>query len=130
MSGLTTDDQAAIRGLRDGLVRAILSGDAEDYAAAFSPEGVLMHPNMPMVKGSRGLLEYARTMFGVVKVVRLELTELSLVGDGGVAYEVGTQLCAIDPPDEHFKATRQYLHAYARQADGSWRIAAAMSGNQ
>ena len=30
----------------------------------------------------------------------------------------------------NFKKDRQYLHAYERQEDGTWKVAAAMSGNQ
>ena len=130
MRGLDAADQVAIRNLRDRLVRAILAGDAVAYADSYAPDGIVMHPETPLVQGSAALLDYAKTMFAAVKVTRLALTPLTVDGDGDVAFEVGVQDCAIEPANEHFKEKRQYLHAYKRQPDGAWKIAAAMSGNQ
>ena len=130
MAGLAGDDEFAIRKLRDGLVRAILAGDAVAYTGSYAPDGIVMHPDTPLVQGSVALLEYAKAVFAAVKVTKLVLTPISLAGDGGVAFEVGVQDCGIHPANEHFKEKRQYLHAYCRQPDGAWKIAAAMSGNQ
>lgn len=130
MSGLNENDKDAIRNLRDQLVRAILAGDAVAYADSYAPDGILMHPETPLVQGSEALLEYAKHVYAAVKVTRLVLTTLTLDGDGNVAFEVGVQDCAIEPANERFKEKRQYLHAYKRQPDGAWKIAAAMSGNQ
>lgn len=130
MAALDAGDQVALRNLRDRLVRAILAGDAVAYADSYAPDGIVMHPDTPLVRGSGPLLEYAKAVFAAVKVTRLVLTTLILDGHGDVAFEVGVQDCAIQPANEHFKEKRQYLHAYRRQADGTWKIVAAMSGNQ
>lgn len=130
MPGLGATDEVAIRNLRDRLVRAILAGDAASYADSYAPDGIVMHPETPLVRGSGALLGYAKEVFAAVKVTRLLLTTLTLDGDGDVAFEVGVQDCAIEPANEHFKQKRQYLHAYKRQPDGTWKIAAAMSENQ
>lgn len=130
MPGLDATDRDAIGNLRDRLVRAILAGDAVAYAASFAPDGIVMHPETPFVQGSVALRDYAQTVFAAVRVTRLVLTTLTLDGSGDVAFEVGVQDCAIEPANEHFREKRQYLHAYKRQADGGWKIAAAMSGNQ
>ena len=130
MEGLSPEDQYAIEALRDSLVRAILLGDAEAYANSYSPDGIVMHPDTPLVQGSSALLEYAKAMFAAVKVTRLVLKPIRVVGEGRVAYEVGVQEAAVEPPNEHFKKDRQYLHAYERQEDGTWKVATGMSGNQ
>ena len=130
MAGLDAGDVIAIRNVRDQLVRAILAGDAAAYAGSYSPDGIVMHPDTPLVQGSDDLYEYAKAVFAAVKVTKLVLTTLTLAGDGGVAFEVGVQDCAIQPANDHFKAKRQYLHAYQKQPGGAWKIAAAMSGNQ
>ena len=130
MAGLAEADKAAIKELREALVRAIVAGDAAAYAACYAPDGVVMHPDSPFVRGTAALLEYTKAVFDAVKVTRLVLTPMSVTGEGGVAFETGVQDCGIEPPNEHFKEKRQYLHAYQRQEDGAWKIAAAMSGNQ
>jgi uncharacterized protein (TIGR02246 family) len=130
MRGLDATDQIALGKLRDRLVRVILASDASAYVDSYAADGIVMHPETPFVRGSAALLEYARAVFAAVKVTRLVLTTVTLDGDGDVAFEVGVQDCAIEPANEHFKDTRQYLHAYKRQSDGEWKIAAAMSGNQ
>jgi ketosteroid isomerase-like protein len=63
-------------------------------------------------------------------VTRLVLTPLIVDGAHGVAFEVGVQDVAIEPANDKFKPARQHLHVYGKQADGTWKIAAAMSGNQ
>ena len=130
MEGLSREDQDAIEALRDSLVRAILAGDAEAYANSYAPDGIVMHPEAPLVQGSSALLEYAKAMFAAVRVTRLVLQPIRLVGEGRVAYEVGVQEASIEPPNAQFKKDRQYLHAYERQVGGTWKVAAAMSGNQ
>ena len=130
MNGLSNDDTAAIDALRDHLVRAILAGDVNAYVRSYAMDGIVMHPETPLVRGDAALREYATALFRAVRVSTLVLTPLQVVGDGGVAFEVGVQDCAIQPSNEHFKRKRQYLHAYRRQPDGTWKIAAAMSGNQ
>ena len=130
MVGLPRDDKGAIEALRESLVRAILDGDAQAYANSYAPDGIVMHPDALLVQGSSALLEYAKAMFAAVKVTMLVLKPIRVVGEGSVAYEVGVQEAAIEPPNEQFKNDRQYLHAYERQEDGTWKVASAMSGNQ
>lgn len=130
MLWLDATDEVAITDLRDQLVQAILAGNAVAYADSYAPDGIVMHPETPLVRGSGALLEYAKAMFAAVTVTRLVLTTVTLDGAGDVAFEVGVQDCAIEPATEHFKEKRQYLHVYQRQVDGAWKIAAAMSGNQ
>ncbi len=130
MAGLTEADEMAIKELREALVQAIVTGDAAAYAACYTADGVVMHPDSPFVRGTAALLEYTKAVFDAVKVTRLVLTPMTVTGEGGVAFEAGVQDCRIEPPNEHFKEKRQYLHAYQRQEDGAWKIAAAMSGNQ
>lgn len=52
MPGLGASDEAAIRNLRDRLVRAILAGDGASYADSYAPEGIVVHPETPWVRGS------------------------------------------------------------------------------
>lgn len=127
---LSDADRAAIDALRERLRKSIIEGDAQAYTSCFSEHAVLMHPDSPQVVGREAIGDYAAQMFDMVRVPLLNLVPVSLVGDGDLAYEVGVQECEVDPPLPGFKKERQHLHVYERGADGSWSVAAAMSGNQ
>ena len=127
---LSTEDQAAIAALRERLRSSIVSGNAGAYTGCVAEDCVIMHPDSPQVRGRLAIARYVTAMFETVRIPVLELTPVTLVGDGGFAFEVGTQDCVVEPALPGFKRERQYLHVYQRQADGAWYIAAAMSGNQ
>ena len=127
---LTDDDLAAITALRERLRLSILEGDAKTYTGCFAEDGVIMHPDSPQVRGRAAIAEYVAGMFGAVRIPVLELTPVSVVGDGSLAFEVGVQECEIEPIIPGFARERQHLHVYQRGADGVWLVAAAMSGNQ
>ena len=123
------DDQKAIDRVRSAIREAVLGRDAEAYAACFAEDAFLMHQDTPYVHGTRAIMEHTRQVFQVAKVTKLELSSLVVDGAEGFAYEVGVQEVAVDPPVDAFKSRRKHLHVYCRQADGEWRIAAAMSCN-
>jgi uncharacterized protein (TIGR02246 family) len=127
---LSQEDRDAIRCLRERLRASIVYGDAEGYALCFAEGAVLMHPESPQVRGRQAIAKYVAAMFDAIQVPVLELAEVVLDGGGGFAFEVGTQECEIEPSMPGFKRKRQHLHAYRQSGDGSWYIAAAMSGNQ
>ena len=127
---LTVDDRDGIDTIRNALVDAILRGDADSYAECFTSDGVLMHPDSPPVRGREALRQYVTQMFSVVEITKLVLTPVILEGGNGVAYEMGVQEAAMEPLDPRFKTERQHLHVYERQQEGTWLVAAAMSGNQ
>ena len=127
---LIDEDRAAIDVLREQLRKSILEGDVAGYTACFAEDGVLMHPESPQVRGRGAIEQYATSMFDNVEVSRLNLTPVSVMGDGKYAYEIGTQECQVEPALPGFKLERQHLHVYERGDDGSWHVAAAMSGNQ
>jgi uncharacterized protein (TIGR02246 family) len=127
---LSAADQGEIAALRERLRSSIVDGDAEVYTSCFADDGVIMHPDSPQVRGRAAIAAYAAGMFEMVELPLLELTPVSVVGDGDLAFEVGTQECVMEPALPGFKRERQHLHVYQRAEDGEWYIAAAMSGNQ
>lgn len=127
---LSAEDQTAIAALRERLRSSIVNGNAEAYTACFAEDGVIMHPDSHQVRGRSAISQYVTAMFETVKVPVLELTPVTLVGDGGLAFEVGIQDCVVEPALPGFKRERQHLHVYHRDEHGEWYIAAAMSGNQ
>ena len=126
---LSESDRQGIEHVRTALREAILGGDAEAYAACYTADGFVMHQDTPYVQGTAAIKEHTQEIFDVLRVTKLDLTPVVVDGAEGVAYEVGVQEVAIDPPMDAFKSKRKHLFVYQRQEDGSWRIAAAMSSN-
>jgi uncharacterized protein (TIGR02246 family) len=123
------EDLEKIDAARSAVVSAILAGDADAYAACYTPDGVVIHPDSPYVRGRRALRYYAQQIFEALKVTRLVNSSVIIAGGGNSAYEVGTQEIGIEPADTKFKPNRQYLLVYEKQLDGSWKVAAGMSAN-
>ncbi len=126
---LSPDDRQRIERVRVALRDAILTGDADAYVACFTPDAFVMHQDSPYVRGTEAIKEHTQQIFDVVQVTKLELSPVVVAGGDGLAYEVGVQEVAIEPPMDAFKSNRKHLHVYQRQADSTWRIAAAMSSN-
>ncbi len=127
---ISEEDILGIEAVRNKLVKAILDGDVDGYVECFTDDGVLMHPESPQVRGEAAIREYISAVTSAVRITELKLTPLVVDGGGGFAYEVGVQQTVIEPADDKFKSERQHLHIYKKQSDGTWRIAAGMSGNQ
>ena len=109
---LSPEDQAAIAALRERLRSSIVKGNAEVYTACFTEDGFIMHPDSPQVRGRSAIAQYVTAMFETVNVPVLELTPVTLVGDGRFAFEVGIQDCVVEPALPGFKRERQHLHVY------------------
>ena len=130
MSTLSANDRHGIAAIRSDLVSAILAGDSSAYAQCFTADGILMHPDTPLVRGREALKAYGAQVFAVVNVTKLVLTPITVRSTRDTAFEVGVQELAITPANDKFTSQRQYIHVYEKQPDGMWKIPAAMSGNQ
>jgi uncharacterized protein (TIGR02246 family) len=126
---LTDEDRKGIDGVRAALSDAIVAGDAGTYVACFTSDAFVMHQDTPSVQGAGPIREHTEQIFSATTVTKLVLTPVRVDGGEGVAWEVGVQELAVEPPLEGFKSKRKYLHVYERQADGTWKIAAGMSSN-
>ena len=111
---LSVEEKKAIDSLRERLRQSIVRGDVHEYVACFAENGVIMHPGTPQVRGHAAKEEYAASFFDNVKVPTLNLTLVTLAGEGRYAYEVATQECEVEPAmpgsiasDSIFTSTRE-----------------------
>lgn len=118
-------DLEAIHALRQGHVEAVNTGDVH----CFTADAFVMHQDAPYVRGGDAIRAHTEMIFQGVRVTKLELEPVAVAASEALAYEVGVQELAIDPPMEAFKPRRKHLHVYEKQADGTWKISAAMSSN-
>ena len=126
---LNDEDRKGIDLAREAIRSAILNQDSEAYALSFTEDGVVMHPDSPIVKGREALKSHVAEVFDTVLVTKIEFFPVVVEGNEDTAYEVSTQIVEAKPHSDQFKQERQHLHAYRKESDGVWRIAAAMSGN-
>ncbi|MFC2121309.1 YybH family protein [Bacteroidota bacterium] len=126
---LSESDHQAIDDLRTKLVNAILDGDADAYADLCTEDVHLLHPNTPLVTSRNALRQQEARVFEIVNVSKLVLTPVDTYVKGDLAYEIGTQIVAIEPSDERFLGNRKYTHVMKKEEDGQWRFAVLMSNN-
>ena len=111
---LTADDRSGIDSVRAALRDAILSGDADAYAACFTSDAFVMHQDSPYVQGVEAIKEHTEQIFNAVTVTKLVLTPVVVAGEDGCAYEVGMQEVATEPQLGGVKSRRKHLHVYER----------------
>ena len=126
---LSDSDLDAIASLRTAVTAAILAGDAAAYAALCTDDVRLLHAGNPLITGRAELEAHNAAMFDAVTVTSLTLTPVEVYGEGGLAYEVGTQQLSIEPAMPGFSASRKYVHVMRRDTDGVWRFAALISND-
>lgn len=126
---LDADVHSKIDETRSAVFSATLAGDADAYAACYTSDGVVIHPDTPYIRGRPALRDYVAKVFQTLKITRNIPTPVIVSGSGSIAYEVGTQEISVEPSDDRFKPKRQYIFVYEKQGDGSWKIAVGVSGN-
>ena len=126
---LSLEDKDAITELRNNVVLAIKTGDADAYGNLCEIDVRLLHPNTTIINGREELVKHNAAMFEAVKVTSLVLTPVEVYGIGNLAYEVGTQSVQINPPMDGFNSSRKYLHVMRKSDDGKWRFVALMSSD-
>ena len=121
----TEADVEAIRGLQRTYLAALDASDAEQYAALFTDDGVLMVPNEPPVNGSEAIDAELQAVFDQVGFENHDIStaEMVVLGDWAFARGTLTGTMAGRPDGEPFESTRSWVMIFQRQPEGSWRIA-------
>lgn len=116
-------DRAAIARATAELLAAVNASDPNRVLAVWAPDGVIMPPHHPAVRGHGALADYFRSLFGRSRF-RFAFTssEIQLAGD--TALESVTYTATVWPhgggaPTEDYG---KGLHVYRREPDGSWKL--------
>ncbi|HSD10523.1 MAG TPA: SgcJ/EcaC family oxidoreductase [Candidatus Binatia bacterium] len=121
-AGGVAEARAAIEAANAKFSKAVEAGDADAVAALYTADAIAFPPDHDMVKGRKAIGEFwkATQQSGVKSAV---LTTVDVGRSGDVAYEVGTVLLTIQPPDKAATtASAKYVVVWKRQADGSWQL--------
>ena len=121
----TEADMEAIGGLQTTYLAALDASDAEQYAALFTDDGVLMTPNEPPVNGSEAIDAQLQAVFDQVDFENHDIStaEMVVLGDWAFARGTLTGTMAEKPDGEPIESTRSWVMIFRRQPEGSWRIA-------
>lgn len=121
----TEADVEAISGLQGTYLAALDASDAEQYAALFTDDGVLMVPYEPQVNGSEAIGAQLQVVFDRVDFENHDIStaEMVVLGDWAFARGTLTGTMAQKPDGEPFESTRSWVMIFQRQPEGSWRIA-------
>lgn len=114
------DVETMIRGLTQDLCMAFNTGNYDQVAALFSPEGVSMIPNRPIAEGTKAIEQVSRTLGeGGFEDLRFETERITHSGD--IAVEIGRYSVVRRQGNGTMLADRgKYVHTWRRL--GAWLI--------
>jgi uncharacterized protein (TIGR02246 family) len=116
------DVPSLIRNLTQDFVTSFNTGNYDQAAALFAPDGAFMPPNCDPAHGPKSV-EHLLRQFGDAGYQDLRLETIRLEVSTELAIEIGRYTLAIRQPDATLRADRgKYLKAWRRL--GAWRIVA------
>lgn len=117
-----SDVEATIRGLTQDLSMAFNTGNYDQMAALFSPEGILMAPHRGMVEGNKAI-EHAGRQLSEAGFEDLRLETLRVTHSGDIAVEIGRYSLRLRLNNGTIIADRgKYVHTWKRL--GAWLLTA------
>lgn len=116
--GVDSASRGAIEATVDRYVTASNEGDAEELAALYADDAVLLPPDHEPIHGREAIGEFWQqgTDAG------LEVTTLRLEVDGDLAYLIGRY--RLPPTAQEEADSGQYVLCLKRQEDGTWKLTA------
>ena len=103
---------------------AVNSGDTSTVATLYTEDAVVMPPNAEVVRGRSGAKALFDGMIEAMGVPTLTLSTSEVTEHGDTAYEVGTYTMRLQPAGAAvMNDSGKYVVIWARQGDGSWKLA-------
>lgn len=116
-------DEAAIRTLDSAWTKAATDKNVDAFTTYYAADGVLMAPGEAMAKGRDAIHAAVAGMFGLPGF-SLAFAPDQVTAKGDLAYEIGSYKLAMnDKAGKAQASTGKYVVVWARQADGSWKVA-------
>lgn len=114
------DVETMIRGLTQDLCMAFNTGNYDQVAALFSPEGVSMIPNRPIAEGTKAIEQASRSL-GEAGLEDLRFETERIAHSGDIAVETGRYSVVRRQGNGTMLADRgKYVHTWRRL--GAWLI--------
>ena len=117
-------DRASIRRTAAGLLSAVNASDVDGCVALWARDGVLMPPHHPPVHGHTAIAEFFRDLFARNRFTfTFTSSHIDLAGDVALERVTYTAIIRPGPGASPITDAGKGLHVYARQRDGSWKLA-------
>jgi FMN-dependent NADH-azoreductase len=122
------EDRRALTRLREGQADAIISGDADAYAALCAETVQLLIPGRDLVCGLAAFREAEQALFATARFKAFHKYPVSVERSGDLAVEVGRQEIVMEnmAGGGVFAGHQKYTHVFRRTGAG-WRFALLMS---
>ena len=119
----TKADQARVQARLQQYAGLLLKMDAAGIAAMFTPDGAMVNPSQPAVRGRQAIQKYLQS-FSDYKVLSNSDEATSLLVDGDAAEQIGTYHESVRSPQGRlFEVSGRLEVNWARDASGEWYIA-------
>jgi ketosteroid isomerase-like protein len=110
-----------VRDVLAALVKAVAEKDAKAAVACYEEDGIVLTPNIPMVRGSSALGDLFQGM--IDSGVTIEFDTTDLVEDGSLVVEVGHSRIHVELAHGSLVTDPgKYLVVYRRQANGNLKM--------
>jgi len=121
----TVSEDAAVRGVADGIIAADNARDIERVLALYTPDAVLMPPGEDPVAGRAAIRPRYETLFRtMLPAIRSELTEVQVAGAWAFVRGRNTgKMTPVDSAAPPRPLNDVFLMILSKSADGQWRIA-------
>lgn len=116
-------DDPALAKVREAYAAAVNAGDAAKVAGLYTPDGIEMPPNQPMVKGQAAIEAYHKQL-NAMGQFNLAITTAEAKASGATAFDSGTYKQTIKlKTGRTIDETGKYLVVLKKDAGGQWKIA-------
>ena len=117
------DPRAGIDAALSHYARSLLNAPVDSVAASFTPEGELIIPGLPPVKGRDAIRTFLSPLSAATNVVSVEMLSDSLAIAEPAAEQAGTYRQVAGPKAGPTQEYRGRYHAtWHHDADGEWRL--------
>jgi uncharacterized protein (TIGR02246 family) len=117
----TDADRTANRQVVEKFTKGVLASDFASVAALYTPDGTMMPPNEPTLRGRDAIQKW---MAGFPKIATFQATDDEIEGSGDIAYVAGRYKMSFTPPGAKAPVTDsgKFVEVRKKQPDGSWLI--------
>ena len=125
MSGLMTDEVAAVERSADAYVAAMNAADWNLVSQSFAEDAVRVPPHEEPHRGRDAIEAW---LGGIEELISYELTRDAIDGADGFAYVRGRYAITLRPAGAPGPISDEgdFLEIWRREVDGVWRVAEAM----
>jgi len=117
----TDADKAAIMEQRGGMIAGWNAGDADQAAAVYADDAILMFANQPAVNGKLAILEAIRA-FPPVSEATFHGEEFLAEGNVAVIRGSVSLMMMLPGASAAVADTSKFIEVWRRQADGTWKL--------